>query len=243
LEVKGRQSVLITGASGVGKTTLINLIYRFFDPQKGTVMIDSQNIKDLKFSFRNHISICPQNHYFFNDTILNNIRMANFPKYYKEIIKNETIETQDKSEEYVPINSEPEPEIIELCKHFGLYDKIKEFPGGFNYVMGDNGSKLSGGERQRINLIRTFLKEAEIYIFDEPTNFLDSINQMRFMDKISELKAKNKTVLLISHELALAENVDRVLCFDERGGYEFGVHDELVRNNGRYSDLWAASLL
>ena len=243
LKIPGGKTTLVTGASGVGKTTLVNLIYRFLDPHNGEILIDGQNTKDLKFSFRNKISICPQNHYFFSDTILNNIRCANFHKYYKEIMKQQVIETKEMVQEYIPINTEVEPEIIELTKQFGIYDKIMEFPGQFNYNIGDNGAKLSGGERQRINLIRTFLKESEIFIFDEPTNFLDTMNQVRFLDKCKELTKQHKTVIIISHELALADNVGNVLCFKEDGTFEFGPHEELLKREGRYSDLWSASLI
>ena len=235
--------MLITGASGIGKSTLINLIFRFYDPKSGNIYIDDQNIKDLKFSFRDHISICAQNHLFFNDTILNNLRVANVNKYYQQKHVKDMIQTKDKVEEYIAIRGEePEPEIIELCMAFNMYNRIMNFEGRFNYIIGDNGNKLSGGERQRLNIIRTLLKPADIYIFDEPTNFLDAINEQLFFRKLEELQNQNKTIIIISHHLNFSNYADKILCFKRTGEFEYGSKDELLNMKGKFSELMKSAV-
>lgn len=231
-EVKGGETIFITGASGIGKSTLINLFYRFYDSKAGNILIDNQDIKELKFSYRDRISLCSQNHLFFNDSILNNLRMANIGKYYSQKHVDDFIKTADKIDEFIPNNDKAEEEIVELCKYFNMYDKILNFEGEFDYNIGDNGSKLSGGERQRLNIIRCLLKPADIYIFDEPTNFLDVANEQIFLNKIKELRSKGKTVIIISHQLDFVDVSDKVLCFDKDGSYEFGEKKELVGKKG-----------
>lgn len=238
LTIEGGKTLLITGASGIGKSTLVNIIFRFYDPKSGNIYIDDQNIKDLKFSFRDKIAICAQNHLFFNDTILNNLRISNVDRYYKQDPIKDMIQTKDKIEEFIARNGdEPEEEIIELCKAFNMYDKIVNFEGKFNYVIGDNGSKLSGGERQRLNIIRTLLKPADIYIFDEPTNFLDVINEQLFFRKLEQLQSLNKTIIIISHHLSFSNYADKILCFKRTGEFEYGTKSELLSMKGKFSEL------
>ena len=229
---------MITGSSGVGKTTLLNMLYRFYDPKAGRILIDEQDIKQLKFSFRRKISLSAQNHFFFNDTILNNIRIADFHRYFQEVTGQTDIETIEKVGRFVPRNEHPEPEIVNLCHDFALHGKIMEFGEKFNYVVGDNGNKLSGGERQRLNIIRTLLKKSEIYLFDEPTNFLDSLNRHRFFDKLNELKGTGKTVIIVSHDLDIAIHCDKVLCFKEDGSFEYDDYRELTKKGGKFAQLW-----
>lgn len=233
--------MLITGASGVGKTTFINMLYRFYDPKKGSISIDGQNVRDLQFTFRKHISLSAQSHFFFNDSILNNIRISNFNKYFIEKDSKTDIQTVERVGNFVPRQSHPEEEIVKLCDDFGLHSKISDLSDRYDFVIGDNGNKLSGGERQRLNIIRTLLKPASIYVFDEPTNFLDNINRQRYFDKLMELKKAGKTVIVVSHDLDMAELCDKVLCFKEDGTYEYDHYRQLLKNEGKFSELWEAS--
>lgn len=208
------------------------------DPTAGRILIDGQDLKELKLTFRQRISLCPQSHYFFNDTIIQNTRMSNPDKYFMEVTALSDKETNEMFTRYVPTHDYVEPEIVRLFKHFDLYDKVLDLPGNFEYVIGENGCLLSGGERQRLNIIRTFLKEADIYIFDEPTNFLDAPHFSKFVDMVREYVDNGKTVLVITHELGVAERLDKILCFDEKGNYEFGTHQELMKADGNYADIY-----
>ena len=227
----------VTGPSGCGKSTLLNLLLRFWDPREGQVLLDGHDLRELRFSFRKHISVCPQNHFFFNDTLLSNVRMANIDKYYKTRPAIRSFGTSEQFDEFVPTSQEVEPEILELFTHFQLADKIASLPNGFHYVIGDGGSNLSGGERQRLNLIRCLLKDSQVYIFDEPTNFLDSHNKSLFLEKVEELKRRGKTVIVVSHDLSVVELADKILCLTSNGEFELGDHKTLMSENGKYAQL------
>ena len=230
--------LLITGPSGIGKSTFVNLLFRLFEPNKGDILIDNQNIKDLKFSYRDIFSLCSQNHIFFNDSIINNLRMANIDQYYEEQEEKEDhILTNEKIGTFIPRNKTIEEEIISLSKELNLYDTIMDFEEGFNYNIGENGNRLSGGERQRLNLMRTFLKKSEIYIFDEPTNFLDSINKRKLVDKMKKMKENGKTIIIISHNPEFDDLTDKVICFSEGGHYEYGSNEELLSRDTKYKKL------
>lgn len=140
------QLALIKGESGVGKTTLINLLLRFYDPQEGSIEIAQQNIKELKLDFRKHISVCSQTQLFFNDSIINNLRVANISKYF---IEGENLHGQIRSSEQIrellPRQSQPEEEIETLCRELGMMDKIESLENKWDFKVGENGQLLSGG--------------------------------------------------------------------------------------------------
>ncbi len=238
LNIKKGETLLITGASGIGKSTFFNLLMRLYDPTSGDISVDGQNIKDLKFSFRDKFSLCAQNHIFFNDSILNNLRIADINKFYKEEKTTPVfIKTKDRVDKFVPRETEPEEEIIQLCKDLNIYKRITEFKEKFDYVVGEAGNKLSGGERQRLNLVRCLLKDADVYLFDEPTNFLDSFNKKMFIDKLQDLRQKGKTLLIISHNLELDEIADHVLCIKKNGENEYGTVKQLMEEDTYYKRL------
>lgn len=140
--------------------------------------------------------------------------MADISKFYHQSFEdNKFIASNKTGPQFFPKNSEPEPEIIQLCEDLNMLRKIQSFENGFDYVVGENGNKLSGGERQRLNLIRCFLKEADVYIFDEPYNFLDSFNKQKVNKKFEELIHKGKTVIIISHFLDDDSVYDKILFF------------------------------
>lgn len=149
LEIEPGTTNAIVGSSGFGKTTLFNLLFRIYEQEKGRVLVDDQDISDLKFeSFRKYISLIPQNGILFNDSIMYNLRYSN----------------PDATDE----------EIIEVCKQCQIHEKIVKFKDGYETQVGDLGGKLSGGERQRILIARGLLKkDAKIFLFDEATSSLD----------------------------------------------------------------------
>ena len=181
LKIGGNEVVLITGVSGSGKTTLVSFLIRLLDPTKGTITIDGQDIKSgtLK-SLRGGISFCPQNHYFFNDSFVNNIKFSHIDKYFDMQMPDDPKKQGDEYIKYSPKQSTSEgvdEEIFRHVKDFDLLSTVEAHEEGWDFIIGDNGDKLSGGQKQRLNLIRALLKDSSIYVFDEPTNFLDSINR------------------------------------------------------------------
>ena len=148
MEIEPGTTNAIVGPSGFGKTTLFNLLLRIYDPEKGSISIDGQDISDIKFDYRKHITVVPQNGVLFNDTILYNLKYGN---------PDATLE-----------------EFVEVCKKCQIHDKIQKMSDGYNTQVGDLGSKLSGGERQRVVIARSLLKkDAKIFLFDEATSSLD----------------------------------------------------------------------
>ena len=147
-------------------------------------MIDGQDVSDVTIkSLRDSISYCPQNHYFFNDTFLNNLKFSHIDKYFDVKYPDNLKKQGDEYIEYICKNDSElesfqiEKEIFDLVNDFDLLKLVENNPGKWNFMVGDNADKLSGGQKQRLNLIRSFLRETDIYLFDEPTNFLDSINK------------------------------------------------------------------
>lgn len=205
----------IVGQSGFGKTTLLNLLYRIYDPTEGQILIDGQNIKDLHFdSFRKYISIIPQNGILFNDSILFNLQYGN----------------PDASRE----------EIEDIAKRCEIHDSIMQMRDGYNTHVGDLGGKLSGGERQRILIARGLLKkDAQIFLFDEATSNLDSYTEKNITNELDELM-KGKTVIYCAHRLSSIINVDKIHVLKDGAVAETGTHYELLAKQGSvYNEMWA----
>ena len=176
LEIKPNEVIGIVGKSGSGKSTLLKLIMRFWEVQKGSVSIDSKNVKDIKTSsLRQHISYMTQSTHLFHDSILNNIKISKL----------------DASED----------EVIEACKKANIHDFIMSLPKGYDTQVSECGDSLSGGEKQRIGLARAFLHDADLMLLDEPTSNLDSLNEKMILKSLNEQKNR-KTILLVSHRLS-----------------------------------------
>eukprot|EP00828_Plagiopyla_frontata_P009774 TRINITY_DN15062_c0_g1_i1.p1 TRINITY_DN15062_c0_g1~~TRINITY_DN15062_c0_g1_i1.p1 ORF type:complete len:356 (-),score=40.21 TRINITY_DN15062_c0_g1_i1:100-1167(-) len=208
LQIKEHTFVTIVGEIGSGKTTMIKLLLRFIDPEEGRVLIDGQDIKNLKIeSFRKYISTVSQQTYIFNDTIMYNLQYANQAKTKEDIIK--------------------------TCKQLKLHNYIMSLPQQYNTKIGDQGNQFSGGERQRLAIARCLLKDTPILLFDEPTSNLDSQYEDNFAAILKEMK-QQKTIVVVTHRLRLASQADKVVFLKKLGGVSQGTHYQLVENDEEY---------
>lgn len=210
-EIKENTMTAIVGLSGSGKTTFCNLIARFWDVNSGEILIGGKNIKDYKIeNLMNSISMVFQDVYLFEDTIENNIKFGK----------------QNASHE----------EVVQAAKKARCHEFIEALPEGYNTLIGEGGASLSGGEKQRISIARAMLKDADIIIFDEATANVDPENEDKLKEAIESL-TKNKTVIMIAHRLKTIRNADQILVLKDGEIVERGSHEELIKNNGLYSDL------
>ena len=210
-KIKENTMTAIVGPSGSGKTTFCNLIARFWDVNSGEILIGGKNIKDYKIeNLMNSISMVFQDVYLFEDTIENNIKFGK----------------QNASHE----------EVVQAAKKARCHEFIEALPEGYNTLIGEGGASLSGGEKQRISIARAMLKDADIIIFDEATANVDPENEDKLKEAIESL-TKNKTVIMIAHRLKTIRNADQILVLKDGEIVERGSHEELIKNNGLYSDL------
>ena len=217
LTIKKGEVVAIVGPSGSGKTSLINLLLRFYDPQKGRLLIDGADIKNIKFeSLRSKIGIVMQDVILFNESVRYNIG------YGKD----------DAGEE----------EIVSAAKAANAHSFIMKMPHGYDTVIGERGLRLSGGERQRLSIARAILKNPPILLLDEATSSLDAESEKLVQEAIENLMT-NRTVILIAHRLATVKKADRIIVLDRGVVVEEGRHDELLKNEGVYSRLHNLQLL
>lgn len=212
LKVNTGEKIAIVGPSGGGKTTLCNLIPRFYDVTKGNILIDDKDIKSYTLkSLRKNIGIVQQDVYLFSGTV------------YDNIIYGRLDATRD--------------EVIEAAKKAGAHEFIMELKDGYDTYIGERGVKLSGGQKQRLSIARVFLKNPPIIILDEATSALDNESEYYVASSLDEL-AKGRTTLTIAHRLSSIKNSDRILVLTEEGIVEEGNHEELLSKKGLYSNLY-----
>jgi len=212
LEIIKGQMLAIVGPSGVGKSTMVDLLPRFYDPKKGRILIDGVDIRELSLrSLRQHIGIVTQETILFNDTIRANIAYGR--------------------------PATPQEEIEEAARKAYAHDFIKNLPGGYDTVIGDRGIKLSGGERQRIAIARALLKNPPILILDEATSQLDSASERLVQEALDKL-VQGRTVFVIAHRLSTVRNAQRIVVLDKGRIVEEGSHPELLVRDGLYRRLY-----
>ncbi len=212
LHIKPGESVAFVGRSGVGKTTIVKLLLRFYDVTKGRILIDGIDIKNLtKTQLRSFIGIVPQEPILFNNTIGFNISYGK-PKATKK-------------------------EIIEATKIANLYEFIQSLPLKYETKVGERGIKLSGGQKQRLAIARMILTNPKIIIFDEATSSLDSESEALIQDALWKI-AQNRTVLIIAHRLSTIKKANRIIVLENGKIIESGTHNELIKKKGLYSYLW-----
>ena len=212
LTIKPGEKVGLVGTSGAGKTTLVNLLMRFYDPAKGEILIDGQNIREVKQdSLRENIAFIPQEPTMFNRSLRENIGYGRADA--------------------------TDAEIRRAAKRASADGFISEAPKKYDSLVGDRGIKLSGGQRQRIAIARAFLKNAPILILDEATAALDSETEATIQKSFEELSA-GRTTIAIAHRLSTLRNMDRIVVIDKGRIVENGTHTQLLRKKGIYARLW-----
>lgn len=212
LDINENELTAFVGYSGSGKSTLVKLISRFYDPDEGTIKIGGIDLaKADPYKLMDKFSVVFQDVYLFKDTIYNNIKFGN----------------EDASKD----------EIINAAKMAGAYDFIIKKENGFDTMIGQGGATLSGGEKQRISIARAILKDAPIILLDEATSSLDPENELIIQEAISNL-IKNKTVIVVAHKLRSVMGADKIVVLNKGKVEEVGKHEELIKNNGLYKDLW-----
>jgi ABC-type multidrug transport system fused ATPase/permease subunit len=210
--IPSKQKVGLVGFSGSGKTTFINLITRIHDIQKGMILIDHQNIRNVtQESLRKAISVIPQEPILFHRTVIENIRYSKKDASFEEV--------------------------IEAAKAAHIHEVILTLQDGYDTICGERGNNLSGGQRQRVIIARAILKNAPILILDEATSSLDSETESLIQDSLQYLM-QNKTVLVVAHRLSTLLNMDRILVFNNGDIVEDGSHRELINGGSLYQKLW-----
>ena len=216
LSINGGSMAALVGHSGAGKSTILNLLPRFYDPQLGSIRIDNQNITKVNLdSLRRNISLVSQDIILFDDTIKNNIAYAN--------------------------KSASEEKIKKACKFAAADEFIDKLPDGLNTMIGENGIRLSGGQKQRISIARAILKESPIILLDEATSSLDAESEDIVQNAINNL-TKNKTTLVIAHRLSTIHNADKIFVMKNGNIINSGNHELLINNCDEYKSLYKKQL-
>jgi subfamily B ATP-binding cassette protein MsbA len=216
LNIEGGSMTAFVGHSGAGKSTIINLLPRFYDQQEGKIFIDGQDIHKVSlFSLRKNISLVSQDVVLFDNTIKGNIAYA------------DSEATQD--------------DIINACKFAAADEFIKALPDGYETFIGENGVRLSGGQKQRISIARAILKKSPIILLDEATSSLDTESEQIVQDAISNL-IKNKTTLVIAHRLSTIHNANQIYVLKNGSIIGSGNHESLIKNSEEYKLLYQKQL-
>lgn len=217
MKLEPNKKIAIVGRSGQGKSTLFNLLLRYFDSNKGTIKVNGVNIKDLtEESLRNNISVIRQSPYLFNESIFDN---------FKAVKKGVTLD-----------------EIREVCKKAYIDEYIMSLPEQYNTVIGEGGINLSGGQKQRIAIARTLLKNTKVILFDEATSALDNASQEYIKKTIDDL-VKTHTIIIVAHRLSTIMDADLIYVVEDGKAEMSGTHEELMKKSKLYKELYSPEVL
>ena len=212
LKIKSGKVFGIVGKVGSGKTSLVDLISRIYDPQKGDILIGNKNLKSIEISeLRSLISYVPQDNFLFSESIQKNIEFGN---------PNSSID-----------------EIIDAAKLAQIDLEIRKFKNGYGTILGERGVTLSGGQAQRISIARSFIKDSEIYLFDDCFSSLDSDTENRILKNLKN-NFQKKTLIIISHRVSCVKDADNIIVLDNGKIIQSGTHNKLIKNKGYYRDLY-----
>ena len=212
LEIEGGKITALVGHSGAGKSTILNLIPRFYDPQDGTISIDAQNIRDVSIeSLRKNISLVSQDTVLFDDSVRNNVKYAKL----------------DASDE----------EIMHACKLAAADDFIRGLPSKYETKIGENGFRLSGGEKQRLSIARAILKNSPIILLDEATSSLDAESESKVQNAILNL-TQNRTTIVIAHRFSTINKADKIILMNKGSVIATGTHQNLLEVSQEYKNLY-----
>ena len=212
LEIEGGKITALVGHSGAGKSTILNLIPRFYDPQDGTISIDAQNIRDVSIeSLRKNISLVSQDTVLFDDSVKNNVKYAKL----------------DASDE----------EIMHACKLAAADDFIRGLPSKYETKIGENGFRLSGGEKQRLSIARAILKNSPIILLDEATSSLDAESESKVQNAILNL-TQNRTTIVIAHRFSTINKADKIILMNKGSVIATGTHHNLLETSQEYKNLY-----
>ena len=217
-EVKHGETVAIVGATGAGKTTITNLLNRFYDLTAGAIYIDDVNINTFTLtSLRKHIATVLQDVFLFADSIYNNITLRN-PDITRQ-------------------------QVVEAAKRIGVYDFLMQLPEGYDYNVKERGTMLSAGQRQLIAFLRAYVHSPEILILDEATSSVDSHSE-QLIQEATEKITEGRTSIIIAHRLTTVKKADKIIVLDKGNIVEIGTHDELLQiENGYYRNLYEVQFL
>lgn len=214
--VPAGKTVALVGSSGSGKSTIIRLLFRFYDVETGSITIDQQNIKTVtQESLRRAIGVVPQDTVLFNNTIKYNIQYGRL--------------------------SATDAEVIQAARGADIHDRILTFRDGYDTQVGERGLRLSGGEKQRVAIARTLLKAPQIVVLDEATSALDTKTERNIQNSLDQM-CKNRTTIVIAHRLSTIIHADEILVLKDGEIVERGTHEQLVGQEGTYAEMWRQQL-
>jgi ATP-binding cassette subfamily B protein len=213
LAIKEGEKVLVLGKTGSGKSTVAQLLLRFYDPEEGKILLNGENIKNIPLRYlREHISYVPQDVFLFSDNITSNINFG----------LTQAAETAN---------------IHEAAKYASIHNEINNLPQGYETLVGERGVTLSGGQKQRISIARALMKGAPIMLFDDCLSAVDSKTEHDIVNNLRQY-LQNKTAIVITHRILTAINFDKIIFLQDGKVVEKGTHDQLIKLNGEYAELY-----